>query len=117
MHKVLVIDDNPDVREILRLALEMRGYKVTDAEGGKPGLAALETDCPDIILLDYNMPDMNGVDVAKQARLVCGNIPIIFITAHSNVVATGITTMLKTDIVPKPFMLDTLSHRICAMLH
>ena len=117
MHKVLVIDDNPDVREILRLALEMRGFEVADAGGGTSGLAAMEADCPDIILLDYNMPDMNGVDVAKQARVVCGNVPIIFITAHSNLVTMGIDTMPKVDIVPKPFMLDTLSHRICAMLH
>jgi DNA-binding response OmpR family regulator len=116
MHKILVIDDNPDVLDILRIALEIEGYEVMVANGGTAGLTKLQEECPDLILLDYSMPDMSGIDVAKQARMVHDDLPIIFITAHGNFADPEIKTISKAALVPKPFMLSTLSHRVTTML-
>ena len=117
MNKVLVVDDNNDIREILRTVLELWGYEVCDAEGGVSGLRTLHEENPDILLLDYNMPDMNGVEVARAAREVHEQLPIIFITAQSAQLAQEVDELPKTDLLQKPFNLNALKCRIKAMLH
>jgi two-component system, cell cycle response regulator len=66
--KVLVIDDDPDKRQLLRIALEMVGYTVHTAEDGVAGLAAVESLQPDLIIVDVMMPRMNGYELAQRVR-------------------------------------------------
>jgi CheY-like chemotaxis protein len=84
--KVLIIDDEEDNRQIANLALTMiGGWTVIEADGGEAGLRLAEAEKPDLILLDFVMPTMNGLDTLKALR---GNpstvkIPVIFVSTRS----------------------------------
>jgi len=67
-HVVLVIDDEAQIRRLLRITLEANGYKVIEAAGGKDGLVEAATRRPDIVILDLGLPDMDGVAVLKRLR-------------------------------------------------
>ena len=86
-HNILYIEDNPDNMLLVQRALEARGYKLLQAENGIDGITQAETNHIDLILLDINLPDIDGYEVAKRLRN-SGNqglayIPIIAITANA----------------------------------
>jgi excisionase family DNA binding protein len=76
---VLVVDDDPGVREVVRLSLELEGYMVKEAGGAEEGLAAVEDEAPDLILLDVMMPHVDGWEMLRriQERHGAGSIPIV----------------------------------------
>jgi excisionase family DNA binding protein len=76
---VLVVDDDPNVRELVRVNLEMEGYSVREAGNAEEGLAAVEDDAPDLILLDVMMPQVDGWEMLRrvQDRHGVGSIPVI----------------------------------------
>jgi DNA-binding response OmpR family regulator len=100
---VLIVDDDADVRAFLTSTLEALGYRVRAADNGDEGLRLLARAKPDIMLVDYAMPGINGADVARAARLRNPALPIVFVTGHAD------TEALKTAIEPgapvllKPF--------------
>jgi DNA-binding response OmpR family regulator len=85
MHKILVVDDEPDIVEVLKYNLEKENYIVMEAYSGKEALEKLNNS-PDLILLDIMLPDMNGFEVCAEIkeREPHRNIPIIFLTALSS---------------------------------
>lgn len=84
MVRILVADDNPTVRHYLRSALEQRGdWQVCDeARTGSEVLLSVQKIHPDIILLDFQMPELNGLDIARQISPLFPNIPILMVTVH-----------------------------------
>ena len=84
MVRILVVDDNPAVRHYLRALLEQQSaWQVCDeARTGKEALQRVEKNPPDMILLDFQMPDLNGVDIAKQICELFPKIPILMVTLH-----------------------------------
>ncbi|MDX6477424.1 MAG: two-component system, OmpR family, phosphate regulon response regulator PhoB [Gaiellaceae bacterium] len=76
---VLVVDDDPGVREVVRLSLELEGYMVKEAGGAEEGLSAVEDEAPDLILLDVMMPHVDGWEMLRriQERHGAGSIPIV----------------------------------------
>jgi DNA-binding NarL/FixJ family response regulator len=84
--RILVADDNPTVRRYLRAALEQRGgWEVCDEAGtGGEVLQRVQDMLPDIILLDFHMPGLNGLDVARQLSRLFPDIPILMVTVHSS---------------------------------
>ena len=76
---VLVVDDDPGVRQVVRLSLELEGYMVKEAGGAEEGLAAVEDEAPDLILLDVMMPHVDGWEMLRQIqeRHGAGSIPIV----------------------------------------
>ena len=82
--KVLVIDDEPEARVLLDIHLSHRGYDVILAGDGWKGLQLYHQEHPDVILLDLNMPELDGVTVLKQIRRVDLKQPVIVLTADSN---------------------------------
>ena len=80
--KILLIDDEQDFLEVMTSRIESWGYDVTTASNGKDGLDLLVKDKPDIIILDYMMPDMDGVKALGQIRKIDKKIPVIMFTAH-----------------------------------
>ena len=76
---VLVVDDDPGVREVVRLSLELEGYMVKEAGGAEEGLAAVDNEAPDLILLDVMMPHVDGWEMLRQIqeRHGAGSIPIV----------------------------------------
>ncbi len=84
MVRILIVDDNPSVRHYLRAILEQQAsWRVCgEARTGAEALRKVLEDPPDLILLDYQMPDLNGVDVARQICELLPKIPILLVTLH-----------------------------------
>ncbi len=105
---VLVVDDDPDIIDFLEAALEDEGYLVLAAVGAEALGVAHETH-PDVILLDINMPGMDGVEVSQRLRgnPVTAAIPIVVMSAQDRLQATE-PLMAVNDRLPKPFDLARL---------
>jgi CheY-like chemotaxis protein len=111
--KVLVVDDEPEVRQVLLEFLASRGYDVTAAAGGAEAVALVETIKPDLVLLDVAMPSMDGVETLKRIVALEPGLAVIMVTANADI---GITSKLlalgAVDYVPKPFDLDYLDQAV-----
>ncbi len=119
MVKILVIDDEEDIRELLIYNLKKEGYFVLDAENGEKGLAIMRESQPDLILLDVMMPGMDGVEVCEAIRNSAGfkNTLICFLTARSEDYSqiAGLDAGAD-DYVAKPIRPKVLISRINALL-
>jgi DNA-binding NarL/FixJ family response regulator len=82
--RILLVDDNPTVRYYLKSILEQQAsWRVCgEARSGEEALRSVREDPPDLIVLDYQMPDLNGVDVAKKIHQLFPEIPILMVTLH-----------------------------------
>jgi excisionase family DNA binding protein len=103
---VLVVDDDPSVRELVRLNLELEGYLVKEAGGAEEGLAAVEDEPPDLILLDVMMPHVDGWEMLRriQERHGAGSIPIVMFSGKVDErAAHEATERGATGFVGKPF--------------
>lgn len=119
MAVILVVDDEPSVRRLVRTTLEMRSYAVRLAEDGRQALSAVSDDRPDLIVLDWMLPDMSGLDVCRGVRAnpSTAHIPIIFLTAIDaidNKVAS--LDAGADDYMTKPFEPQELLARINVQL-
>ena len=112
---ILVIDDKPENLRLLAIMLDRRGYEVRKAINGKLGLRAAQTVPPDIILLDINMPEMDGYQVCQELKaneLTC-KIPVIFISAVDEVLdKVKAFKVGGSDYITKPFQIEEVSVRI-----
>ena len=104
---VLVIDDDPDVRGFIVTSLEEQGYRVREASDGREGLAALERETPDLVVLDFIMPGLSGADVARQIRARHPHQPILFVSGYSETEAVK-RTAPEAPLLAKPFRADAL---------
>lgn len=113
---ILVIDDDGDVRRFLTDSLDALGFQVEFAEDGESGLAALDCLHPDLLLLDFAMPGLNGAEVADQVRRKRPDLPIVFATGYAETAA--IEAVIGTDavILKKPFRVAELASVLHAML-
>ncbi len=114
--RVLLVEDDPRVRRVLRLALEDEGYHVSEAATGEQGLADLRAEEPDVVLLDVMLPDTDGFSVCREIRHR-SNVPVIMVTARSDShdVVAGLEAGAD-DYVTKPLVAKELSARIRALL-
>ncbi len=113
---VLVIDDDPDVRRFVVDCLESLGYLVTQAEHGKAGLERLDIERPDVMIVDFSMPGMNGAQVAAAARDRQAGLPIILATGYAEAGLVS-DTFAQEAILRKPFEIDELSRAVRHALH
>lgn len=106
---VLVIDDEAKLAQNIKSYLDKRGYDVQVAPDGREGLAALESFRPDIILLDFQMSGMNGLEVLKQIRLSEANVKVIIVTGHGGIqLAVDAMKAGAYDYLTKPLALGEL---------
>ncbi len=82
--RILIADDQPSVRELLRDMLEVEGFEVLESEDGPTTLAAVSGSQPDLIILDHMMPGITGLDVLRQLRGEGSGVPIIVLTAYAD---------------------------------
>lgn len=114
--KIMVVDDENLIRQLLTYQLGGAGYAVRSAESGRSALERLLIEQPDLVLLDVMMPDMSGWEVCRQIRQY-SDVPIIMLTAKSSDrdVVTGLTTGAD-DYIAKPYNLEQLLARVEAVL-
>jgi DNA-binding response OmpR family regulator len=111
--KILVVDDEPEVRQLMEHFLTERGYQVRVAENGRQALAALDTFRADVVLLDMHMPEMDGLETLKLLAVRSPSLPVIMVTVNDDVETTSRLLQLgAADYVPKPFNLDYLEQAI-----
>jgi two-component system, OmpR family, response regulator VicR len=105
--RLLYIEDEPEMIELVKLILARRGFEVIGANGGREGLEAIRSLLPDLVLLDLMMPDMDGWDVYQQmkADLATQKIPVIVITAKAQSIdkVLGLHIAKVDDYISKPF--------------
>ena len=109
-NRILVVDDEPFNLDLLEQELTDGGYAVERASGGREALARFESLQPDLVLLDYQMPDLNGVDVLRELRARGYDVPVVMITAHGTV-ERAVQAMKEGayDFISKPFEPDHLA--------
>lgn len=100
--KILLIDDEVDFLEIMAQRIEAWGYEVIGAQSGSEGIEAVENDKPNIVILDYMLPDMDGIAVLKKIRKINKKIPVIMLTAHPDIKSMKASDELKVSAyIPK----------------
>ncbi|NMN05016.1 MULTISPECIES: PAS domain S-box protein [unclassified Novosphingobium] len=114
--QVLVIDDDADVRHFVAECLETLGFAVTLAEDGAAGLAELQRSEPDVIILDFAMPGLNGAEVAKRVKDIRPALPIIFATGYAESTALAQVFDGPAPLLKKPFQIDELERVLIATL-
>jgi len=112
---VLVIEDDSEVRAMLVELLRMLGYTVTEAADGPTGLQHLRENEPDLLMVDFAMPGMNGIDVISEARKLRADLPVILATGYADVDIAGLAVKGCT-ILRKPFQLDDLARTVRLVL-
>ena len=106
---VLVIDDDHDVRRALTASLDELGYRVIEAASGPAGIELLHAHRPDLLLVDYAMPGMNGAEVARAAQTIRGDLPIVFASGYADSAALVEAVGSRAHMLRKPFSLADLA--------
>src|SRR4051812_44129312 len=115
--RLLVVDDEPAIRELLFLALRFEGWDVRTAEDGAEAVGTAHEFSPDAVLLDVMLPDMDGFEVLRRLRAESPRLPVVFVTARDAPAdrAAGLAAG-GDDYVTKPFGLDDVVTRLRRLL-
>jgi len=114
---VLVVDDDPEIRDSLRRGLSVEGYAVTLAADGVQALEAARDRAPDLVVLDVMLPELDGLEVCRRLRMAEGSLPIVLLTARDAVPdrVAGLE-MGADDYLVKPFAFEELLARVRVQL-
>ncbi|MCF6476425.1 response regulator transcription factor [Nonomuraea sp. MG754425] len=114
--RLLVVDDEPNIRELFSASLRMAGFEVLTAADGKEALRVAEESSPDLVMLDVMLPDLDGLAVAGRLRSRGRRVPVLFVTAKDTSEDRIAGLGLGEDYVTKPFSLEEVIARIRAVL-
>ncbi|HEX8402438.1 MAG TPA: response regulator transcription factor [Allosphingosinicella sp.] len=115
-HKILIVDDDPHIRQVLSFALAKAGMETSEAGDGEAALAAVGARRPDLVVLDINMPRMDGLEVCRRLR-AAGDLPILFLSSRDDEVDRVVGLELGgDDYVVKPFSPREVVARVGAIL-
>jgi PAS domain S-box-containing protein len=106
--RILVVDDDPGVRQFIVQCLKSLGYKVTEAASGQAGLNRIASDRPHLMVVDFAMPGMNGAQVAAQARLASPDLAVLLVTGYADARAIK-DLVLSEAVLRKPFKVSDLA--------
>ncbi|MDD5688254.1 MAG: response regulator [Elusimicrobia bacterium] len=118
MKKILVVDDDLNICEMLRFILESQGYVVSTINDGKEALNSVKEDKPELVLLDIVLPSMNGIEVLRNIKEIDENIKVIMITAYSNYGEKIVEAFRlgACDCIFKPFNIEYLKESILEVI-
>jgi two-component system OmpR family response regulator len=115
-HKILIVDDDPHIRQVLSFALGKAGMETSEAGDGEAALSAVGAHKPDLVVLDINMPRMDGLEVCRRLR-AAGDLPILFLSSRDDEVDRVVGLELGgDDYVVKPFSPREVVARVSAIL-
>lgn len=119
-HRILIVDDEPDIRHLIAITLESAGYQLVEAGKGTEALQALERENVDLAILDIMMPDMDGWEVCRQirSRQQTKNLPVIILTVRNQPLdrVIGIEVVHADDYLTKPFERQQLLEMVQRLL-
>ncbi|MBI5875441.1 MAG: response regulator [Deltaproteobacteria bacterium] len=106
---ILIVDDEPNILDFLKVNMELSGYDVLTASNGTDALEIAARECPDIMLSDIRLPDINGIELMKKARECCKDLHVILMTGYQDM-ETTIKAMQggAFDYIAKPINMDEL---------
>lgn len=116
-YRILLVDDEDDLRNAGKLLLEVHGYEVLCAEDGFEGLAALKQSLPDLIISDLRMPNMNGFEFLSVVRRRFPTIPVIVISGEFSGVSVPGSVLADAFFAKGEYKIPELFDRICALVH
>ena len=109
MARMLVVDDEPMMLDLLKKALTHKGHEVTTADSGRKAIQLFRQDRPDVTILDLNLPDINGIEVLREIRLIDPHTPVIILTgAGTEDLEKQARALGVTDFLQKGFSLHAL---------
>ncbi|HEX5185085.1 MAG TPA: response regulator [Allosphingosinicella sp.] len=114
---ILVVDDDPQVRATIVRGLSALGYAVRDAASGAEALARIAEQKPQLVILDYVMPEMDGAETAREIARIDPDLPVIFSTGHAALRVLRQAAGEDVSILEKPFTLAELDQLIDEILH
>ncbi|MDF2463902.1 MAG: hybrid sensor histidine kinase/response regulator [Ramlibacter sp.] len=112
---ILVVEDDDEVRRVIVECLGLIGYTVTDAANGTEGLAAIAAAKPDVLVVDYAMPDMTGAEVISRAREMVGDLPVILATGYADMAMVE-RLAGRPAILRKPFDINSLGEAVAVAM-
>ena len=115
-HRILIVDDDLHIREVIRVALKKAGMAVSEARDGKEALGRFANDRPDLVVLDIGMPEFDGLDVCREIRK-SSDVPILFLSARDEEIDRILGLEIGgDDYVTKPFSPRELVARVTSVL-
>ena len=115
-HRILIVDDDLHIREVIRVALRKAGMTVNEAKDGREALTRFAADRPDLIILDIGMPELDGLDVCREVRKT-SDVPILFLSARDDEIDRVLGLEIGgDDYVTKPFSPRELVARVNVIL-
>jgi len=115
MKKILLVDDEPSIQIVYREEFEDEGYEVLSALNGEEGLEIFQAEKPDIVILDINMPGMNGIEVLRQMKQQRSDIPVILSSAFQEF-KRDISSWASEEYIVKSGNLDKLKDAVKRLL-
>src|ERR1700688_3527480 len=113
---ILVVDDEPQIRRVLRATLSSNGYEVIEAQSGQEAVEMVVTERPELVLLDVNMPGMNGLEACNKIRMSIDGAIIMLTVRHAERDKIAALDAGAEDCVVKPFAIGELLARIRSAL-
>ena len=117
LRRILIVDDEPEILDLLMAYFLMSRFEVETATNGPDALVTVSQQRPDVVLLDINMPGMNGLEALREIMKVDRSIPVIIVTGNAELAVT--VDAIRNGAfgyVPKPFDLRYLDHLVAASL-
>ena len=115
---ILLVDDEPPVRDVQRRALELDGHVVKEAGGGLEGIAAIEQPAQiDLVVADLEMPGLNGAEMVRQIRMIRPDLPVLYVTGYIDRLMGARPLWEREAFLEKPFSVAGLREAVSLLLY